>query len=168
VSDGHVADVSVDQEAAPIAVERCHVDVDDEVVADHHSLHRDDDVGIRRRRQIEPGTGVADQVVSKVRSVVPHHVQRPLWFVDLRAMAPSVLRMNPVVLEDVALDERAPRGLRLVEILHHPLAFPLQRLEEVIAPDLDVARYVVGERRICRLPKSRSRQTLRDSLFTIL
>ena len=66
------------------------------------------------------------------------------------------LGVRPVVLEEIALDQHAPGILQLEDVLHGPRRAgvgriadpPRPRLREVIAPDFDVRRHEVRNRRI--------------------
>ena len=84
-----------------------------------------------------------------VTSEVMHHVHAPSWLFEFMITAAPALRVDPVVLE-----ARWPRPARAAPILSSSrfltdhTALPRGRPRDVVAPDLDVARHVVGHRRV--------------------
>ena len=121
------------------------VDVLEDVVLDRHPLRQR--LGVRiapddRQR----GAGVANEVVAEGDVGGPRPRGSAVLVGGLEQHGVARLRVPPVVLEHVALDQDPPGALELEQVLDRPVRArvarvadpPAQGLVEVVAPDLDV------------------------------
>ena len=124
-----------------------------------------------RPRMLTPAADVAHDVVHEGDVLDDRPRRAAVLVAHGEQDREAVLRVRPVVLEQVALDEHAARVLQLEQVLDGPRRarvgrvahLPGQRLREVVAPDLDVGGHQPGDRRDRRRRTSRSRPRLRGS-----
>ena len=151
--DGAVQDLEERAAAAPARA----ADVLEEVVADGDApgglARRDvvaaEDIDARARAR-------GRRCSANVTSSTVDHGAPPSWLRTVKSTANPFCACAPVALEEIALDEHAPRVLELEEVLHRPrlalvpglAGLPRERLGEVVPPDLDVRRDEVRDRRI--------------------
>src|SRR6266566_4350470 len=145
---GQLAGVAGDLEQAAVPAP-AGADILPEIVVEAHALHGERGEG-PLVGQLETGARMPDDVLPDpdIRGLGPRGraslVGRPHHHREAR------LRVGPGVLEDVPLNQHAPPELQLEQVFHAPRAAgpPGERLEEVVAADLDVRRDEVGDRGI--------------------
>ena len=138
------------------AVAPAAADVEEQVVADRDAPGLLARMVVVAPEHVDAGGDVPDEVVRE-RDVLDHRPGRAAVLVAHgEENGESVLRVRPVVFEQVAVDEDAPRVLELEEVLDAPLGafergvvfLPAQRLRHVVLHDLDVGRHQIGNARI--------------------
>src|SRR5262245_37538981 len=105
---------------------------------------------------IEAPSDLTQNVVSKGHVLYGRPGSIPILVANGEEDGKAVLRMRPVILEDVAVNPYAPGALQFKEVFDPPgrsrvariANSPRKRLEAVVAPELDVRRRQIDNFRI--------------------
>src|SRR5918995_478444 len=100
---------------------------------------------------IEAGRDVPDHVVSKDHVFDDRPRRVAVLVADGEENREAILRVRPVVFEQIALNQYSTRILQLEQVLDRPrhtgelwmIALPMQGFRERVADDLDIGRHEV-------------------------
>src|SRR5262245_20855788 len=156
ILDGEIVRALTHLERYSAAVPAFAVYVFKQVVGDSESPTRHTRSDVVAAVHIETRRRVAHDVICEGH-VLNHGPEGfPILVAHSKEDGEPVLRHRPVVLEDVAVNQNALRVLQLEEVLDRPgrprvdriADPPRQRLKAMVAPEFNVRRNEVGDRRV--------------------
>src|SRR5262245_5789491 len=156
VFDGHFVRTAVHLKCDPTTAPAWSVDPLQEVISDFDSPADNPWNVVIVAMHIEARSGVTNYVISK-SYILDQCVRRdPVVIANREEDCKSVLRVRPVVLEDVTVNQNALRVLQFKEVFDSPFLsgkglisfFPRKRFEAVIETEFDIGRNEIGNKGI--------------------